>query len=276
MTVLVFGAAGQLGQELVALASLVVGGAIAVPHEQASITDETAVQELLDQHHPDVVYNCAAYNAVDRAESEQGAAYAANELGPAVLAAACMRHRARLVHFSTNFVFDGELDRPYVESDEPAPLSVYAMSKLMGERRVLETSPDFLVVRTAGVFGGPASFPSRILDRARSGQPVRVVSDQTVNPTYARDLAEAALELVEDHTTGLVHAVAEGCCSWDEFAQATIDASGLAVKVEPISTGQLNSPARRPANGCMLSERFRPLRPWRAALHEWAGRLREA
>lgn len=272
MKALVFGAGGQLGQELVAL----INGAVAVPHQQASITDEAAVDALIAAQHPDVVFNCAAYNAVDRAESEPGAAYAANELGPAVVAAACLRYRAKFVHFSTNFVFDGELDRPYVESDEPAPLSVYAMSKLMGERRVLEISPDFLVVRTAGVYGGPASFPRRILERARSGQAVRVVSDQTVNPTYARDLAEASLDLVRHQSAGLVHAVAEACCRWDELAQATLEEFGLDAKVEPITTASLGAPARRPANGCMLSERFRPLRPWRAALHEWAERTKKA
>lgn len=272
MKALVFGAGGQLGQELVAL----VDGAVAVPHHDASITDEAAVDTLLGEQQPDIVFNCAAYNAVDRAESQPGAAYAANELGPAVVAAACLRHRAHLVHFSTNFVFDGELDRPYLESDEPAPLSVYALSKLMGERRVLETSPDFLVVRSAGVYGGPASFPSRILERARSGQTVRVVSDQMVNPTYARDLAEAALDLVNDLSAGLVHAVAEGCCRWDELAQATLLEFGLDTKVEPISTASLGAPARRPANGCMSSERLRPLRAWRAALHEWAERTKKA
>lgn len=272
MKALVLGAGGQLGRELVALLDDVLG----VTHSQVSITDEVAIDSLLAEHHPDAVFNCAAYNAVDRAESEPGAAYAANELGPAVVAAACLRYRSRLVHFSTNFVFDGELDRPYLESDEPAPLSVYAISKLMGERRVLETSPEFLVIRTAGVYGGTASFPSRILDRARSGAPVRVVSDQTVNPTYARDLAGAAAELAQQRMSGVVHAVAEGCCGWDEFAQATLDESGIGTKVEGITTDQLDAAARRPANGCLLSERFRPLRPWRAALHEWAERAKEA
>ena len=272
MKALVFGAGGQLGQELVAL----LDGAVAVRHQDASITDEAAVDKLLGGQHPDVVFNCAAYNAVDRAESEPGAAYAANELGPAVVAAACVRYRAHFVHFSTNFVFDGALERPYLESDEPAPLSVYATSKLMGERRVLEASPDFLIVRSAGVYGGPASFPSRILERARSGQTVRVVSDQTVNPTYASDLAEAALDLVHDLSAGVVHAIAEGCCRWDELAQATLVEFGLDAKVEPITSATLGAPARRPANGCMSSERFGPLRPWRAALHEWAERTKRA
>jgi dTDP-4-dehydrorhamnose reductase len=258
--------------ELVAM----VEGAIAVPHSEVSIADEVAVDSLLAERRPDIVFNCAAYNAVDRAETEPGAAYATNEHGPAVVAAACLRHGARLVHFSTNFVFDGMLDRPYVETDEPAPLSVYAMSKLMGERRVLETSPDFLVVRTAGVFGGPQSFPSRILERARSGQPVRVVAVQTVNPTYARDLAQATIELVDRGESGLVHGMADGCCRWDEFAQATLEDFGVDVPVEPITTAELTAPARRPANGCMTTLRFRPLRSWRAALREWAARVKKS
>lgn len=272
MKALVLGAAGQLGSELVRL----LGPESGVSHEQASISDPDAIAEIVARRVPEVVFNCAAYNAVDRAETEEGAAYAANEHGPGIVAAACATHRARLVHFSTNFVFDGNQERPYTESDQPAPLSVYAMSKLMGERRVLEVRADFLVIRTAGVFGGPASFPSRILDRARSGQPLRVVADQTVNPTYAADLAAAAVELAASPLGGLVHGVAAGCTAWDEFARATLQEFGVDAKVDSITAAELGAPARRPRNGCLATTRFRPLRPWREALREWARRPRRA
>lgn len=264
MNALVLGAKGQLGSELVRL----LGAGSAVPHARVSITDGEAVDALIALRKPHVVFNCAAYNAVDRAESESDMAFAVNAQGPLHLAAACRRHGATLVHFSTNFVFDGSHDQPYREADEPSPLSVYGKSKLEGERRVLEAGPHLLIVRTAAVFGGPQSFPHRILDRARSGERLRVVSDQRVNPTFAADLAVAAVELAEQGMTGIVHAVAEGCTGWDDFARAVLAEQGVRVEVESIPSTDYPSAARRPLNGCLATTRFRALRPWREALHE--------
>jgi len=239
-----------------------------VSHQQASITDATAVSALISERKPEVVFNCAAYNAVDRAEQERELAFAVNGEGPRILAVACRRVGASLVHFSTNFVFDGAHDRPYVEADHAEPISAYGSSKLAGERGVLEVGSHVTVVRTAAVYGGPKSFPMRILERARAGDELRVVSDQFVNPTFARDLAAAAVELAEQGVPGIVHAVAEGCCGWDEFARATMAEAGVAAEVESIPTSGYPAAARRPANGCLASTRFRPLRPWRDALRE--------
>lgn len=225
---------------------------------------------------PRVVFNCAAYNAVDRAESEAERAFAVNADGPRHVAVACARHGAQLVHFSTNFVFDGTLDRPYVETDAPSPRGVYASSKLEGERRVLDVMPGALVVRTAAVFGGRRgdSFPEKILQRARSGQPLRVVGDQRVNPTCTADLASAAIEQVEAGASGLLHAAAAGCCGWDEFARAVLAEHRLDIEVTTISSADLAAPAPRPANGCMESVRIAPLRPWQEGLREWAAGAR--
>jgi dTDP-4-dehydrorhamnose reductase len=205
---------------------------------------------------------------VDRAESEREAAFAANAEGPRVLAVACRRHAAALVHFSTNFVFDGLHDEPYVEADEPSPLSVYAASKLAGERNVLAAGAHVLIVRTAAVYGGPRGFPMRILENAKRDRPLRVVSDQRVNPTFARDVAAAAVELAEEGMAGIVHAVAEGCCGWDEFARAALAERGIEAQVESVASSAYPAPARRPLNGCLATTRFHPLRPWREALHE--------
>jgi dTDP-4-dehydrorhamnose reductase len=267
---LVLGAAGQLGSELVQL----LGPGTGVTHQELSITDASALDSLMASRRPDVVFNCAAYNAVDRAETDQDTAFQVNAHGPANIAAACRRHGSRLVHFSTNFVFDGSLDRPYVEADDPSPLSVYARSKLEGERMVLAALPPALVVRTAAVFGGRrgASFPERILQLARTGAPLRVVSDQLVNPTYAGDLAQAVLRLVEDRMEGVVHVVAAGCCAWDELARAVLEEWGEMAAVEPIATGDYPMAARRPGNGCLSSTRTEPLRPWRQGLREWVTR----
>ena len=230
------------------------------------------MRAALERIRPDVVFNCAAYNAVDAAESDPDPAFDVNARGPAVLAAECSRLGARLVHFSTNYVFDGSADRPYREADDPNPLSAYARSKREGELAVL---PAGLVIRTAGVYGlvGSAvkggSFPERILARARAGQPLRVVDDQRLNPTSARDLAAATLALVGTGATGLVHLVADGCCSWRELAAETLRLAGVAAEVEAVTTAALGAAAPRPLNGCLESGRVPPLRHWRAALKDY-------
>jgi dTDP-4-dehydrorhamnose reductase len=274
----VLGAGGQLGSDL----SRLLGPGSGFTREQVSVSDPDAIDALLSSLRPAIVFNCAAYNAVDRAETEKDLAYAVNAEGPANVARACARHRIRLVHFSTNFVFDGALDRPYLESDAPSPISVYGASKLEGEQRVLDVLPDALVIRTAALFGdrGSAikggSFPDRILSRAKAGEALRVVADQTVNPTYTADLAPVALELGESELRGVVHVVAAGCAGWDEFARVTLEEFHLTAEVEPASSAELGGAARRPLNGCLSSSLVVALRPWREGLHEWAARRMKA
>lgn len=262
MKALVLGAGGQLGSELVRL----LGEESAVPHHDVSITDPAAVEELLAARKPDVVFNCAAYNAVDGAETDP-ASYRVNASGPLYIATACQKNGASFVHFSTNFVFDGTKREAYVETDEPAPLSAYGRSKLDGEINALAVGRT-LVLRTAAVYGGRRGFPARFVEIARAGKPLRVVSDQTVNPTFARDLAGCAVKLTEAGASGLVHAVADGCCAWDEFARAVLSQAGIDRPVESVPTGAYPAPARRPANGCLSSGRIAPLRHWREALRE--------
>jgi dTDP-4-dehydrorhamnose reductase len=273
---LVLGAGGQLGSDLVRL----LGAGTGLTHAELSVTDLTSVQRALESRQPSVVFNCAAYNGVDRAESEQELAHQINSEGAFNAAVACKHAGARLVHFSTNFVFDGTLDRPYVESDSPGPLSAYARSKLEGERRVLATLPAALVIRTAGLFGdrGSAikggSFPDRILARALGGGRLRVVADQRINPTFTGDLAPAAIKLAEAGLDGLVHVVARGCCSWDELARAVLAEFHLGAEVDAVSTDAFAAPAARPRNGCLESERVEPLRSWREGVRDWAARQR--
>lgn len=253
-----------------------LGEGAGLDHGDLDITDADAVEVAIDGRRPDVVFNCAAYNAVDRAESEKDVAMAVNGRGPGNIAVACRRHGAVLVHFSTNFVFDGVGAEPYVESDEPAPLSVYGASKLAGERAVLEVGAHVLVIRTAAVFGTTTqrSFPERILQLARRGEKLRVVSDQTVNPTFARDLAAAATDLAAKGFAGIVHVVNEGCCGWDELARTALAESGVSAEVESVATAAYRAAARRPANGCLATIRYRALRPWQEAVAEWAANLR--
>jgi dTDP-4-dehydrorhamnose reductase len=275
---MVLGAGGQLGSELVRL----VPDAVGLTHHELSVGDAEAVDRAFRKHRPQVVFNCAAFNAVDRAESEAPLAREVNSAGAGIAGTACRKHGARLVHFSTNFVFDGSLDREYVETDAARPLSVYGKSKLDGEEAVLAVLPESLVIRTAAVFGdrGSAvkggSFPERMVERARRGERLRVVSDQRVNPTYARDLAEAAIVLAAGGMSGLVHVVAGGCCAWDELARAALAECGVAAVVEAVTSAELGLPAPRPLNGCLGSVRVVALRQWREGLAAWAANRAEA
>jgi dTDP-4-dehydrorhamnose reductase len=273
--VLVTGAEGQLGRDLCRL----LPDAVGLGHKELSITDPEAVRAAVRDAGAEIVCNCAAYNAVDAAERDPGVAQAVNADGPAIVAEACREAGARLVHFSTNYVFSGERDGPATEADEPDPRSAYARSKLEGERRVVGILPSALVVRCAGLYGlaGSAvkggSFPARILERARSDAPLRVVDDQWLNPTFTRDLAAGVVELLGRDLEGAVHLVADGCCTWWEFATEALGLAGVDRAVEPISTESLAAPAPRPRHGCLASRRVPPLRGWREGLAEF---VREA
>lgn len=267
------GAGGLLGTELLKL----LPDAVGVTRDEVPITDLAALNGALPHYRADVVFNCAAYNGVDAAEVEQDIAYQVNAQGAFNVALACAEHEARLIHFSTNFVFSGTLDRAYVETDEVGPLGVYGKSKLEGEKLVAMVAPRALIIRTAALFGGESgrsrlSFPERILQRAEAGHRLQVVSDQRVNPTYAADLAAAAIALAPSDVDGLVHVVGGGCCTWDELARVTLAEFGVAAQVEPVPTAALNLAARRPGNGCLASSRTQPLRPWQDALSDWAAK----
>lgn len=270
---MVLGAGGKLGSELTRQLPEAVG----MQRGVLSVTDLAALDEALPKYRPDVVFNCAAYNDVDAAESQQDAAYQVNAQGAFNVAMACARNSVRLIHFSTNFVFDGALDRPYSEQDAPQPLGVYAKSKLEGEKLVSMILPEALIIRTSGLYAQPApgvrpSFPQRIVERAANGERIRVVNDQSVNPTYVPELAAAAAHLAEGELTGVVHLVAGGCCTWEELARAALAECGVEAPVDAISSAELGAPAPRPANGCMASSRVSALRPWRESLKEWAER----
>lgn len=280
MRALVTGAEGQLGREL--LSRLGRELAWAGGRSALDVTDAAAVAALVERVRPDVIFNATAYNRVDAAEAERELAFAVNAIAPRTLARAAASAGARLVHVSTDYVFDGARTRPYREDDEAHPLSVYGASKLAGEGHVLASRPEHLVVRTSAVLGrrGSAqkggSFVARILDRARAGEPLRVVADQVFAPTLASDLAEALVALARTPASGLLHVTNEGSCSWHELASAAVRAAGLDAPVAAITAAELKLAARRPAYSVLDTSRYRSLgltrpRRWQDGLADLVG-----
>lgn len=273
--VLITGGGGQLAREL----AVRIPGSHSLDRRELSITNLDDVRSALRTTGASLVFNCAAYNGVDLAEVSPEEAFAVNADGAANVARACQEARARLVHYSTNYVFAGDRVDAYSESDPADPPSAYGRSKREGEIKVIQNLPDALVIRSSGLFGhrGSAikggSFPDRIVARAREGQELRVVDDQFLNPTYTGHLAAASIEAIELGTTGIVHLVAAGCCSFFEFATEILRVAGITTEIRPIRTGQSPGGAPRPRNGCLRSDRMAPLPDWRVGLADfWVSR----
>ena len=273
--VLVTGAAGMLGTELVALFQPEFD-VTAADLAEFDIRDSAATDAFVAEVSPALIINCAAYTDVDGAEKDPEAAFDVNATGAGNVAAAAHRAGARMVHVSTDYVFDGKGDRPYAETDEPGPISAYGRSKLAGELRVAEASQDALIVRTAWLYGhaGP-NFIETMLSLASSGRPLRVVDDQVGAPTNVRDLARAILELFAVGATGVVNATNGGSCTWFEFAREILDLAGHQdVPVEPVTSEEFPRPAPRPGYSVLSLARLVSLtgnepRSWQDALAEY-------
>jgi dTDP-4-dehydrorhamnose reductase len=276
MKILVLGAQGQLGTELVRTNP----GHTLVSHTRSDVdlTEATALDSYVRATAPDVVINTVAFNQTEQCETEPNAAWAVNTLAPRSLAGLCVEVGARLVHFSTDFVFDGTKRAPYVESDAPNPINVYALSKYGGERFVLAASTRHLVCRTAGLYGAAGSrikggnFVQAIRSRAQKGESLKVVNDIALSPTSAGDVAAQVWVLLEKpEAGGVVHLTNSGGCTWFEFAQAILEESGLRVPLMPIPSSAWPGKMRRSPDTRLSSQRLfslglKPLRPWREAL----------
>ena len=289
---LIVGARGQLAGALRWAAPEGVE-VVALERAQLDICDEASVRAALERHNPDVVWNGAAFNAVDRAQSPAGArdAMNINALGPTLLAMACRDTGARLMHFSTDFVFDGRKSSPYTEEDATNPVSVYGASKLGGESAVLATSPQHLVVRVQRLFGllddpnsgsGSAAkpggnFPLLMLRLARERSQVRVVDDQMGTPTYTPDLAKAAWQLAQRAEGGLFHLSNAGEVAFADYAETIFQMAGVSCAVERVSSREYGAPAARPPYSTFSNQKAHslgvaPLRSWEEALREFLDR----
>ena len=281
MKILVFGASGQIGREVCRAAWPPRYAILPLDRKAVDITKSAAVSAMLARETPDLVINLAAYTAVDRAESEPEVAWAANCVGAAHIAGACDESATPLVHLSTDYVFDGRKTGPYREEDAVGPLGVYGRSKEAGERAVRAAVARHMILRTAWVFGAyGANFVKTMLRLAAERPVLRVVADQRGCPTAAADIA-AALMVIAAHIErgkakwGTYHFVGAGAASWHSFAQAIFDqaAPQLAAcpQVEPITTEQYPTPARRPMNSVLDCRKIEEVfgissPPWRTAL----------
>lgn len=268
MNILLTGRNGQVGWEL-QRTLLPLGRIEAVDQQELDLADPAAIRRMLDALRPDVIVNPAAYTAVDKAESEPGLAHAVNAEAPALLAQWAARQGALMIHYSTDYVFDGAKPAPYVETDPAGPLGVYGRSKRAGEEAVLASGADHLIFRTSWVYGARgANFLRTMLRLAAEREELRVVNDQIGAPTWARFLAEAtALALRQAlaerrhgrFESGLFHLACAGETSWHGFASAIVEGrQGLRVKaVTPITTAEYPLPAPRPANSRLNTDAFR-------------------
>lgn len=267
MRIVVTGANGQLGQDVVKLlgAKHEVYG---LGREQLDITNESQCLEVLKVLKPDVIIHSAAYTAVDLAETEEELAYRVNADGTRNLAVAADSIGAKFCYISTDYVFDGTAINAYREDDSTNPQSVYGKSKRAGEQFVESLSSKYFIVRTSWVYGiYGANFVKTMLNLAKTRDSLKVVSDQFGSPTYTVDLALFLEKLIQTDRYGIYHASNSGVCSWYDFACAIFEESGVKIKLEPCTTEEFPRPAPRPRNSAMehvaiCANGFEDLRPW--------------
>jgi dTDP-4-dehydrorhamnose reductase len=254
--ILVTGAAGMLGNDVVRAAEFVNHEVVALGRSELDVTDRQAVMHTLFQERPGAVVNCAAYTNVDGAEDNLDDAMEANAEGAANVAAAAAEIGARVLYPSTDYVFDGSKGEPYVESDEPRPQSVYGQSKLAGEHETAAANPRHYVVRSAWLFGTSGrNFVETMLSLARDHGEVLVVRDQVGCPTYTAHLADALVRLLDTEAYGVHHIASQGECSWYEFAQEIFAQARLEVRVMSCTADEFGRPAPRPAYSVLGTER---------------------
>ena len=248
MKVLVTGSRGQLGQEIVNQCTIRGIECTAAGSKTLDITDQKSVNLMVKTHNPDIIINCAAYNAVDRAEEEWRKAFSVNGLGVKNLALAADEYGSVLVHYSTDYVFDGNNNRPYTVADTPHPISRYGESKLFGETLVRDLCDHYFLIRVSWLFGkGNTNFVSKVLDWSREKTEIAVVDDQISSPTYTIDLAKASLDLVGTHSFGLYHITNAGACPRYDWARYILEKAGWTGKLLNVTSSAFKTPAQRPA-----------------------------
>ena len=269
--ILVVGCDGMLGSDLTRILGKAARG---VDADDIDITSPDATERLVISLRPSVVVNCAAYTDVDACESNRDLAMRVNGEAPGSLAYVTRRIGAKLVQISTDYVFDGAKGAPYLEEDQPGPLSVYGKSKLLGEKNAA-INPDHLIVRTQWLYGlRGKNFVKTIIRLASERNSLDVVDDQIGSPTWTMDLSRSIVALLDADCRGVFHATNSGSCSWNEFACAIFEELGMNITVNAVTTAQFNRPASRPLFSTLNCDKMEQeigfkLRPWREALKSY-------
>ncbi len=255
-TILITGSGGQLGSEFQELTSVYNDMAFDfIDVENIDLVDRDAVEKYFKENSYDYVVNCAAYTAVDKAETDEETAFEVNAYAPGLLGEITARYGTRVIHISTDYVFDGSANRPYAENDNVNPVSAYGRSKLKGEENILKNNPDSIVIRTAWLYSGFGNnFVKTMLRLGDERDELRVVFDQVGSPTYAADLADAILTIIKrtengekKFIPGIYHYSNEGAVSWFDFAYHILDMAGITCKITPVLSDEYPAPAPRPA-----------------------------
>ncbi len=237
------------------------------------ITNPVAVTNIVQDLKPDIIINCAAHTAVDLCETDEERAYEINALGPKNLAAAANAIDAKLIHVSTDYVFDGERKTPYTEEDQANPQTVYGQTKLEGERLVQNHCEKYFIIRTAWLYGEGKNFVKTMLQLAENHTEVRVIRDQFGTPTSALELAKAIVFLMNTENYGIYHGTCEGIATWYEFATEVFRLAKKEITVKPITTEEYPTPAKRPKYSVLENKKLKALnyymKPWKDALQEY-------
>jgi len=275
MKVLVTGAKGQLGYDVVKCLELIGIEYLGTDRETLDITNEIDVKKVVLDYRPDVIVHCAAYTAVDKAEDEKEMCYAVNVLGTKYIAEACKEIDAKMIYISTDYVFDGEGDKPFDVTDKPNPINYYGKTKYEGELEVQNLLDKYFIVRISWVFGSNGSnFVKTMLKLGKERNEISVIVDQIGSPTYTYDLAKLLLEMIQTEKFGTYHVTNEGYCSWYEFACEIFSNIGIHIKINPIYSTDYPTRAKRPYNsrldkGRLTDYSFNELRNWKNALSDY-------
>lgn len=279
MKVLVTGVKGQLGYDVVKELEKRGYQPIGVDRDEMDLMDNTAIRSVIMNLKPEAIIHCAAHTAVDKAEEEVEVCYQINAESVKVIAECAKELDIKLIYISTDYVFDGTKEGEYTETDIPNPINVYGASKLMGEQYVQDLLEKYYIVRISWVFGiNGNNFIKTMRRLGEQFEELNVIDDQVGSPTYTADLAPLLVDMMETEKYGIYHASNEGCCSWNEFAKEIFKQSGIDVKVNPITTDQYPTKAKRPMNSKMskkklINNNFKLLPHWKVALKEYINLL---
>jgi len=269
MKILIFGAKGMLGTDLMKVFSDFAP--IGLDIDNIDITQEDQVKKVLTEIKPQIVINAAAYTKVDDCEKNQELAFRVNGEAIGFIAKACHEVGATLIHFSTDYVFDGKKKEGYNEDDQPNPISIYGKSKLLGEELLQKNCQKFYLIRTSWLYGknGP-NFVETMIKLSNEQKILKVVNDQFGKPTFSLDLAYAVKNIIETKTKfGIYHLVNENSCSWYDFAKKIFEIKKIEVKVKPVLTSEFPRPARRPHYSILINNKLPRLRAWEEAIKNY-------